>query len=287
MVCVSLSSHASGQPRGSTECVQVPSVKLSQVLELAVQVTRDWTTDRPRWGRVEWVRCAVWAGRVSKVTAVCRGQIDQLRESLVRGELSPEEARRSAFPFIADALATDLVVRLWLCCWARQALERTGEGQGGEPVGWPRGALPKTVPQILDRLVALRQTVLEILEALQLTEERTESPPDPDGESLRREVERWTNRLTGILAASWGHREFCLHPVRALAWGEERRVGTWAAGPVTAWERDLLEVRALGPACQLSAGLGDDLRRGVLSLLSARSAEVTERAAWSKKPHRN
>lgn len=266
--------------------VQGPAVKLSQVLELAVQMTRDWVRERPRWGRLEWSRCAVWAGRVSEATASCQGQLEQLRELLVRGQLTPEVARTVAFPLVADALATDLVVRIWLCCWARQALERVGEVHWGEPVEWARGVLPRALPQVLNRLVALRQAVLEMLWALQLTDEPTESPPDPDLEFLRREVERWTNRLTGTLAAGWGHREFCLHPVRALVWGEERLGWRGVEGPVTPWESDLLAVRALGPACQLPAGLGDELRRGVLSLLSARSAEVSEQTVLRKKPRR-
>ena len=265
-------------------------MNLSQVLELAVQITRDWVSDRPRWGRVEWSRCAVWAGRVPETTQMCQAQLDELRELFVRGKLSADRVRTATCPLVADALATDLVVRLWLCCWSRQALATAGEGPdegpGTEPLGWARGALPEALPQILDRLFRLRQAVLEMLLALQVTAGLAEPLAVPDLEFLRRGVERWTDRLTGILVACWGHREFCLHPVRALAWGEERRVWTGAEGPVTAWECDLLGVRALGPACRLPAGLGEELRRGMLSLLAARSAEVSERTARQKKPRR-
>jgi hypothetical protein len=249
-------------------CVQVRQVKLSQVLELAVQITRDWVSDRPRWGRVEWSRCAAWAVRVPETTQRCQGQLEHLRQLLERGQLSPGLARTPAFPLVAEALATDLVVRLWLCCWARQALEQLWDGSAGEPEGWARGTLPEALPGILQRLGKLRQAVLEMLLALQVTAEWTEPPPELDLERLRREVERWTDRLTGTLVVGWGRAEFCLHPTRALAWGAERRLWTGAEGPVTPWEGDLLGVRALGPACRLPAGAGDELRRGVLSLLS-------------------
>lgn len=261
-------------------------MELSRVLELAVQMTRGWVSDRPRWGRVEWARCAVWAGRVPEASAECQVRLEELRELLVRGNLVPDMARTVAFPLVADALATDLVVRLWLCCWARQAFDLAKSGLEEEPGGWARGTLPEALPRLLNRLITLRQAVLELLWALRLTDGWTEPPPEPDLELLRQGVERWTDRLTGILVACWGRREFCLHPVRALAWGEDRLAWRGAEGSVSPWECDLLELRALGPACRLPAGPGDELRRGVLSLLSARSAEVSERTGRQKKPRR-
>jgi hypothetical protein len=251
-------------------CVQVRAVKLSQVLELAVQITRDWVSDRPRWGRVEWSRCAAWAVRVPETTTWSQGQLDHLRQLLEREQLSAHMARTPALPLVSEALATDLVVRLWLCCWARQALDLAGESLEGQRVSLARGLLPEAFPGILNGLVALRQGVLEMLLALQVTAEGTGPPPEPDLEFLRRLVEQWTDRLTGTLAAGWGHPEFCLHPARALEWGAERRRWTGAEGPVTPWESDLLGVRALGPAGRLPAGVGEELRRGVLSLLAGR-----------------
>jgi hypothetical protein len=269
--------------------LQVRQVKLSQVLELAVQVTRDWVSERPRWGRAEWSRCAVWAGRVPETTDLCQAQLEHLRRLVERGELARGSAQTPAFPLLAEALATDLVVRLGLCCWARQALELVGTGAGGRPAGVARGTLPEGLPEILNRLITLRQRMLETLVALELPPVKagplkTRTSRDLDPEGLRRGVELWTDRLTGSLAAGWGHPEFCLHPIRALAWGAERRRWTGAEGPVTPWECELLQVRALGPRCQLPAGPGDALRRGVLSLLSGRSRELPGRAALRKKP---
>jgi hypothetical protein len=262
-------------------------LKLSQVLQIAVQVTRDWVSDRPHWGGFEWSLCLVWAGRVPEATEVCRGQLEQLRLLAEQGELAPNHSWKLAGALVAEALATDLVVRLWLCCWARQALELYCEGEGMQPLGLRRGVLPERLPAILNRLMILRQAVIDILLAL---------PPMNDGlshsgasrdlnpERLRRVVEWWTDRLTGALVVGWGHPEFCLHPTRALAWGAERRLWTGSEGPVTPWEWDLLEVRALGPCCGLPAGPGDVLRRGVLSLLSGRSRELPRRGAARKKP---
>ena len=265
-------------------CVQVCAVNLSQVLELAVQVTRDWVSARPRWGRVEWSRCAVWAARVPETTGFCHGQLDHLRQRLERERLSPAMARPPAVPLVAEALATDLVVRLWLCCWARQALDLALDSPQGQPVNWARGLLPESFPGILNSLVVLRQGVLEMLLALQVTTDWTGPVGEPDLECLRRLVEVWNDRLTGTLVAGWGHPEFCLHPTRALGWGRERRGWRGVEGPVSPWEWDLLAVRALGPRYALPGGPGDDLRRGILSLLTAGPPELALRGPGWKKP---
>ena len=78
-------------------------MKLSQVLELAVQVTRDWVSDRLRWGRVEWSRCAVWAGRVPETIELCQCRLDHLRRLIERGELAPGPAQTPACPLVAEA----------------------------------------------------------------------------------------------------------------------------------------------------------------------------------------
>lgn len=242
-------------------------MNLAQVLELAVQITRDWVQAPPPWGGVEVTLCHSWARHWQRTSRVWRQQLRDLRRDGEHHREGLERFRATAWPLVADVVATDLVVRLWGCCWSRQILSNVVTE--GVDTTDPAGSigLRGRVSGVLDEALGLRESLLELLVAV----EGLDPGGAPDLDPLRRGVERWTDRLTGTLAVAWGLEDFCLHPERALAFGAERRLWTGAERPIGPWECDLLEIRTRRPLAELSRGPGDQLRRGLLCLLGGDS----------------
>ena len=242
-------------------------VNLAQVLEIAVQITQDWVQAPPPWSPVELSLCQSWNRHWQQVSRTWSHELHDLRRKHEHERGLSARVRFDAWPLVAEVVATDLVVRLWGCCWSQQVLtmavnaELHPEGQPGS-LGWR-----EPVSGVLDEALSLRQALLELLVSV----DGRDPGGTPDLDRLRCSVERWTDRLTGTLAVNWGLEDFCVHPERALAFGAERRLWTGAERPVGPWECDLLEVRAGRPLAALSRGAGDELRRGVLCLLGGNS----------------
>ncbi|MGQ0634830.1 MAG: hypothetical protein ACT4QC_09485 [Planctomycetaceae bacterium] len=156
-------------------------------------------------------------------------------------------------PLLADALAGDLLVRIW------GAILTAADCQANVVWGGP---LAKS---LMECQQPVRHRVLRLLhEATPASVERL-APVD----RLRRRLERWTDVLTGHLVERYGLDEFAFHPERARDFGEEQLRDSWQPQGSRVWDLYLVSLRTSFPETVLPGGRLADLRREQLQAMLA------------------